>query len=240
MKIVGFTLSLTSESVSEEFNFMATMNRLGKSVHVLAAMAIATTGMSTSALAGSGSIPSQGGVKLAQRSLAGQCRAAKLSMPIYRAADTTSEAVRLLSANEQVTLADDRVNANGFIRVSSPAEGYVQAVNLTSCSDTGSSSGSTSGSTGGSTSGGTPSASSKDLCRRVVRPPQGLVIRREATTASAQVGSLAYLARVTITTIPATVKQADNRDWVEISAPVRGWVSNGLNSEPKSNLAYCE
>ncbi len=219
---------------------MATMNRLGKSVHVLAAMAIATTGASTSAVAGTGSIPSQGSVKLAQGSLVGQCRATKLSMPVYRAADTTSEAVRLLSANEQVTLADNRVNANGFIRISSPVEGYVQAVNLTSCSDTGSTSGSTSGSTGGSTSGGTPAASSKDLCRRVVRPAQGVVIRREPTTASAQVGSLAYLARVTITTIPPTVKQADNRDWVEISAPVRGWVSNGLNSEPKSNLAYCE
>lgn len=215
---------------------MATMNRLGKSVHVLAAMAIATTGMSTSALAETGSVSSQGSVKLAQGSLAGQCRASKLSMPVYRAADTTSEAVRLLSANEQVTLADNRVNANGFIRISSPVEGYVQAVNLTSCSDTGSSSGSTSG----GTTGGTSSASSKDLCRRVVRPPQGLVIRREPTTASAQVGSLAYLARVTLTTIPATVKQVDNRDWVEISAPVRGWVSNGLNSEPKSNLAYCE
>lgn len=215
---------------------MATMNRLGKSVHVLAAMAIATTGMSTSALAKTSSVSSQGSVKLAQGSLAGQCRASKLSMPVYRAADTTSEAVRLLSANEQVTLADNRVNANGFIRISSPVEGYVQAVNLTSCSDTGSSSGSTSG----GTTGGTSSASSKDLCRRVVRPPQGLVIRREPTTASAQVGSLAYLARVTLTTIPATVKQVDNRDWVEISAPVRGWVSNGLNSEPKSNLAYCE
>ncbi len=214
---------------------MATMNRLGKSVHALAVVAIATSGMTTSAVAGTDIIPSQGSVKLAQGSLAGQCRAAKLPMPVYRAADTTSEAVRLLSANEQVTLADNRVNANGFIRISSPIEGYVQAVNLTSCSDTGSSSG---GSSGGS-SDGTPSASSKDLCRRVVRPTQGLVIRREPTTTSAQVGRLAYLARVTITTIPATVKQADNRDWVEISAPVRGWVSNGLNTESKSNLAYC-
>ncbi|HEY9600862.1 MAG TPA: SH3 domain-containing protein [Allocoleopsis sp.] len=207
---------------------MKKINCLGQSVHVLAVMAIATTGMSIPAIAGSDIPTSQETLKVAQASLAGQCRAAKLQIPVFRSANTTSEAVRLLAANEQVTLADIAVDANGFISISSPVVGYVQATNLKPCGD----------------SAVTPPSNvppaNQNLCRRVARPSQGLAIRREPSTAAVQVGGVRYLGRVTLTTSPATLKRADNRDWVEISSPVRGWVSNGLVTESKSNLVYCQ
>lgn len=206
---------------------------LRRSVPVLAVIAIATTGMSHSAIAQTDITPSQTSVKSAQASLAGQCRATKLQMPIFREANTTSEALQLLSANAEVTLGDNRVNRRGFIRISAPVEGYVEAVNLKPCT----------ASTGVTTTDTTQTpatASTADLCRRVARPPQGLVIRREPTTTSARLGRVAYLGRVTLSATPATEKKDEVRNWVEISSPVRGWVSNGLLTEEESNLGFCQ
>ena len=112
---------------------MERMNRWNKSVNVLAVVAIATTGIITPAIAGKNITTSQGSLKLAQRSLAGQCRAAKVQIPVYRSPDTTSEALRLLAPDEQVTLADNSVQPSGFIGISTPIVGFVQAVNLQSC-----------------------------------------------------------------------------------------------------------
>lgn len=196
------------------------MNRLGKPINVLTVLAIATTGMSTPAVA-SPDITSDrpGDLKLAQ--LVGQCRAAKQQIPVFRSADPTSEALRLISTEGQVTLASNAVDANGFISISAPVSGFVHAINLKNCNS----------------SGGTPPT--KDLCRRVIRPSEGLIIRRDPTSTSAQVGGVSYLERVSLTTAPPTVKRAENRDWIEISAPARGWVSNGLVTDAGSNLAYC-
>jgi len=211
---------------------MKKMNQ-GRSVPVLAVIAIATSGMSHSAIAQTDITPSQASVKLAQASLAGQCRATKLQMPIFREANTTSEALQLLSPNAEVTLADNRVNRRGFIRISAPVEGYVEAVNLKPCT----------ASTGVTTTDTTQTpatASTADLCRQVARPPQGLVIRREPTTTSARLGRVPYLGRVTLSATPATEKKDEVRNWVEISSPVRGWVSNGLLTEEESNLGFCQ
>ncbi len=208
----------------------------GRSVPVLAVIAIATTGMSTSAIAHSDITPSQASVKLAQASLAGQCRATKLQIPIFREANTTSEALQLLSPNAEVTLADNRVNRRGFIRISAPVEGYVEAVNLKPCT---ASTGVTSTDTT-QTPATSSTSSTTDLCRRVARPPQGLVIRREPTTTSVRLGRVAYLGRVTLSATPATEKKDEVRNWVEISSPTRGWVSNGLLTEEESNLGYCQ
>ncbi|HEY9708595.1 MAG TPA: hypothetical protein V6D48_10375 [Oculatellaceae cyanobacterium] len=233
---------------------MEKMNRLGKPVNVLAVLAIATTGIITPAIAGNHITISQGTLKLAQRSLAGQCRAAKVQIPVYRSADTTSEALRLLAPDEQVTLADNSVQPSGFIGISTPIVGFVQAVNLQSCN---SSSGTVSTPTTGAIAVPTPDASpspatspsptaspatstSKELCRRVARPTQGLLIRRGPNVRSPLVGKVAYLAQVTLTTNPPKTRRADQRDWVEISSPVQGWVSNRLLTEPQSNLEFCQ
>ena len=241
---------------------MEKMNRVGNPVRVLAVMALATAGVTTPSIAGTDITRSEGSLKLAQASLVGQCRAAKVQIPVFRLANTSSEAVRLLAPNEQVTLAGNVVDPKGFISISDPVPGFVLARNLIPCSSTttGTTSGTTTGTTTdtttgttndgttgttnggttGTTTGGTTGNTVKDRCRQVARPPQGLVIRRQPTSTSARVGGVAYLRRVTLTTNPPTMKAAENRDWVEISAPARGWISNGLDTEQRSNLVYCQ
>ncbi len=196
---------------------MLKMNLFREYFSFLAVIAIAFTGTSNSALADTNP---QESVQIAQASPVGQCRAAKISTPIFRGALATSEALQLVAADKTVTLAGTS-DANGFIAVSTPISGFVFAVNLKPC-------------------GNTPTPPpNKELCRRVLRPTEGLTIRRDATSISAVVGGVPVLGQVTLTTNPATVKRAENRDWVQISAPVNGWVSNGLATESVSNLGTC-
>jgi hypothetical protein len=193
---------------------MLKMNRFGKYLSFLAVVSITVTGFSNSALAETNV---QQSVQIAQASPVGQCRAAKISTPIFRGALATSEALQLVAADKTVTLAGTS-DANGFIAVSAPTSGFVFAVNLKPC-------------------GNTPP--SKELCRRVLRPSEGLTIRRDATSTSPVVGGVPVLGQVTLTTNPATVTRAENRNWVQISAPANGWVSNGVVTESVSNLGIC-
>lgn len=200
---------------------MKKRNHLAQSVRVLTVMAIATTGMSMPAIAAPEIVADEGSLRLAQTSLTGQCRAAKQQIPIFRTADPTSEALRLLAGNEQVTLGDSAVDLNGFIGISAPVRGYVQAVNLKLCT--------------GDSDLATVRPVSPNLCRQVARPPQGLLIRRQPSVTAALVDGVAYLGRVTLSSNPATTRKADGREWVEISSPARGWVSNGLDTQTESN-----
>lgn len=193
---------------------MLKMKRFGKYLSFLAVVSIAVTGFSNSALAETNV---QESVQIAQASPVGQCRAAKISTPIFRGALATSEALQLVAADKTVTLAGTS-DANGFIAVSAPTSGFVFAVNLKPC-------------------GNTPPP--KELCRRVLRPTEGLTIRRDATSTSPVVGGVPVLGQVTLTTNPATVRRAENRDWVQISTPANGWVSNGVVTESVSNLGIC-
>jgi hypothetical protein len=82
-------------------------------------------------------------------------------------------------------------------------------------------------------------AQAQDLCRKVSGPPEGLVIRSDASTASSQVGGVGKGATVTLTNVPPTVKSdASKRKWVEISAPKAGWVSNGFPGDV-GHLVLC-
>lgn len=198
---------------------MSKMNQFGKSVSVLAIIATATIGISNSAFANTDTT-TQESLQLAQASPVGQCRAVKISTPIFKERAATSEALQLVAAEKTVTLAGSS-DANGFIPVSTPISGFIYAINLKPCGNT------------------PPPPPTKQLCRRVLRPTEGLTIRRDATSTSAVVGGVGYLGQVTLTTNPATVKRAENRDWVQISAPASGWVSNGLATEAVSNLGIC-
>ncbi len=71
-------------------------------------------------------------------------------------------------------------------------------------------------------------------CRRVIRPAEGLVIRASASTSARQVGGVAVSQTVTLT---GRTAQDGSRNWVQISQPVAGWVSNGSNSV--MNLGPC-
>ncbi|MBF2027085.1 MAG: SH3 domain-containing protein [Oscillatoriales cyanobacterium C42_A2020_001] len=86
--------------------------------------------------------------------------------------------------------------------------------------------------------GPTPPPPPPSRCRRVINPPEGLAIKREASRTSATVGGLAQYQRFTITTSPATTsRDSEGRTWVQIEAPTAGWVSNGTGGQ--SNVGVC-
>lgn len=161
---------------------------------------------------------------LAQSSLIGQCRKVNWFLGIYQGpADTTGTRIDVLQAGAVVRLADGG-NGKGWIKIDYPQTGYVQAGGLAflaSCPPY--------------VDGG----GNKNLCRKVERPPEGLLVRREPNSSSEPVGGVAQGAQVTLTTNPPTArKDAAGRTWIEISAPRSGWVSNGLPGNP-TNLVYC-
>lgn len=179
----------------------------------LMTVTIATIGIGIPAF---GATPSQP-TSLAQGSLIGQCRAVNKQVSVYKQAATISPIVSTLITQTQVTLADN--GSNGFIGISSPVSGYVQTANLKPCS-------------------GTTPPPTGNTCRRVLQP-LGLAIRQAASPNAAAVGGVANLERVELTTTPATVKKGpDGRNWVQISKPVAGWVSNGFPGG-NSNLGLC-
>ncbi len=189
-------------------------NRLQVSAGVLA-MAIATAGISLPAVAETEAVqPAQ----LAQGSIIGQCRAVNKKVSVYKQASTTGSTVSTLNPDTRVTLAD--TGSGGFIGISSPVSGYVQTANLKPCTGT-----------------GTPPTTG-NTCRRVLQP-LGLSIRREPSPTAAYVGGVANLARVTLTTNPATARLgADGRNWIQIASPAAGWISNGFPGG-SSNLTLC-
>ena len=187
-------------------------NRLQLSAGVLA-MAIATAGISLPAVAETEAVQP---ANAAQGSIIGQCRAVNKKVSVYKQASTTGSTVSTLNAETKVTLAD--TGGGGFIGISSPVSGYVQTANLKPCTGT------------------TPPTG--NTCRRVLQP-LGLSIRREPSPTAAYVGGVANLARVSLTTNPATVRLgADGRNWVQIASPAAGWISNGFPGG-SSNLTLC-
>jgi hypothetical protein len=154
-------------------------------------------------------------------SIIGQCRAAKHSTPIFSERAAVSPALRLLSSNQEVTLAENG-GVEGMILVSAPVRGYVFTTNLKPCGTV------------------TPPTG---LCRRVINPPEGLFIRTQPDPSAplTNPAGVGYLERVTLTTNPATVREsAQGRVWVQISAPAAGWVSNGFRGAAQTNLGFCQ
>ncbi|MCY7324444.1 MAG: SH3 domain-containing protein [Phormidesmis sp. CAN_BIN36] len=175
----------------------------------------AIAGLALIALAGA-TTPAFAQTPAASPVLSGQCREAKVSTPIFSQRSSTSSTIALLSTAQKVTLAENAAT-NGFILVSAPSKGYVQAVNLRACS-------------------GQP----KGLCRRVTQT-QGLIIRQGPNTTSAIVGGADFNSQVFVTTNPATASTAaDGRVWVQIAKPVAGWISNGFQNAPGGNLVFCQ
>lgn len=174
-------------------------------------------------------------LQLAQRDLVGQCRAAKQRLPIHRQPTTSSQADRVLATDEQVTLADNG-NGNGWIRISAPIAGFVEASNLTACS-------------GNVVVNPKPAPAPKptpaptsSLCRVVTYngPEGGLAIRSRPDRAAARTDGVKLGDRVTLrTSPPPTNLDKDGRDWVELTAPSRGWISNGFPSSKSMNLGNC-
>ncbi|MBL1175804.1 SH3 domain-containing protein [Pantanalinema sp. GBBB05] len=189
-----------------------------RSLQVVAGLSIAVTGIHPTIAAP----PATETMQLAQ--LVGQCRQTNQSTPVYETrGGTNPKPVETLAANTKVTLSDN--GTSGLIGISSPMNGFIPASNLKLCS-------------GSSGTGTTPPVATGSRCRQVAFPKEGLVIRKSPTMSSAKVGGVGYGERLQLTADPANVNRgADGRNWVEISQPVAGWVSNGYPG--RTNLTTC-
>jgi len=168
--------------------------------------------------------------QIAQASLMGQCRRINTdNTGVFKeAADTTGTRLTVLRTGTVVRLADGG-NGQGWIKIDAPTEGYLEAryLSVTACpADL-------------SQQPTQPPASDAPRCRRVKNPAEGLVIRSQASSASAMVGGVAQNATVSLSSSPITSERdGAGRVWVQIEAPRAGWVSNGFPGQP-SNLVYC-
>ncbi len=76
-------------------------------------------------------------------------------------------------------------------------------------------------------------------CLRVNVPTgKGLRIRSEPELKAKVIGFVRNGATVKIDSSPALIRQADGRNWVAISSPIEGWVSNDRPDTP-GNLGLC-
>ncbi len=223
---------------------MQQIRELGKPIALLAVLSIAVGGINVPASAGNSNSPSNNtsspkaspsaqpkpapSATVSAGTLVGQCRAAKRSIFIYSQPNTTSKSVRTLAAGEQVTLADN--GSAGFIAISLPAPGFVEAKDLTAC--------------GGKTPNPNPTptpTTSGNGCRLVADKDKiGLKVRSQPNTSSTVNGGVAYGTTVTLKTDPPEYsKDNDGRSWVEITAPLSGWVAYGYPGTKATNLVAC-
>jgi len=156
---------------------------------------------------------------LLTQGLSGQCRAAARSIFIY-AERSTANPIRALQADEQVTLAEAS-GRDGWIAIRSPISGFVQAKDLKPCD------------------GPTPPPP-PNRCRRVIyEEEEGLTIRETPNTNSARVGGVFFGDRVTLSDPPQFRLDDAGREWVRITAPTPGWLSNGFPQLGDINLKAC-
>lgn len=152
--------------------------------------------------------------------------------------DPNSARVGGLAFNNQVTLASADTGVLGvpgpdgrfWVEITSPVRGFIakgypnSESNLLRCSGTAS---------------GTPQPvppATGNLCREIERrvAPRGIAVRADASRLSAYRGGVSAGGRVTLVPNYRLVldKSGENRNWVEIASPVRGFISAG-------NLIMC-
>lgn len=191
------------------------------------------------------SLQHSGNLQLAQ-SIVGECRAAGRRIFVYSQRSTTSQTVRTLGPNEQVTLADD--GAAGWVAISSPEVGYVRANELISCPvaerptprprvrprPT--------ASPAPAPATATSTNQTSNRCRIVTYdgPEGGLAIRTQPNGNAPRIAGVNFGEKVTLRTSPPPSNlDKDGRDWVEVVAPSRGWISNGFPSTNSTNIGPC-
>jgi hypothetical protein len=171
-------------------------------------------------------VQNQSNVQLAQ-ALVGQCRAAKQRISVYPERSTTSKVITTIAPNVEVTLADN--GAAGWVAISAPVTGYVQANNLKPCA----------GETVSRPPAPSPSKPSPSIpegarvCRKVVYPPEGLAVRKVPELDAPRIAGVYVGDTVTLASPRQTQKDSEGRTWVLISAPTQGWISSGF---PNGNL----
>lgn len=76
-----------------------------------------------------------------------------------------------------------------------------------------------------------------NLCRKV-NVQQGLLVREKPAPNSRQVGGVGFNSQITLAQAGNAVKGPDGRLWMEIGAPVKGYISSGFPNR-QTNLAMC-
>ena len=175
------------------------------------------------------SFESQGDLQLAQ-SLAGECRAAKERIFVYSQPSPSSQTLGTVDPNSEVTLADS--GSAGWIAISAPLTGYVQANSLKPCKNTERPKPPTpTPSPSSETPPKPPSTSSGGDCRQV-KFPEGLVIRQNPNSGTV-VGRLMTGNTIRLANPRRSEKDSQGRTWVQITGPKAGWISSGF---PEGNL----
>lgn len=77
----------------------------------------------------------------------------------------------------------------------------------------------------------------RNLCRRVIEK-QGLAVHARPTPTSPVVGGVGFNTEVTLSVNNRGTRGPDGRTWIEITAPERGYISNGF-PDSKGNLEDC-
>jgi hypothetical protein len=169
----------------------------------------------------------QGDLQLAQ-TLAGECRAAKERIFVYSQRSPSSQTLGTVDPNGEVTLADS--GSGGWIAISAPLTGYVQANSLKPCKNMNSPKPNPPTSNPPTSNPPTSTSSGGD-CRQV-KFPEGLVIRQNPNSGTV-VGRLMMGNTIRLVNPRRTEKDSQGRTWVQITTPKAGWISSGF---PEGNL----
>lgn len=185
-------------------------------------------------------------LQLAQ--IAGECRTAKRSIFLYRDRSPANP-LEALAPGESVILQEEDKN-NGWIAVrvpSSGATGFVQTPDLTGCNATTSRPTPPPFPTPSSPPTRRPNSTTRPspprpsrLCRQVIYGgEEGMAVRSGPSTEAARVGGVVFGSNIFID--PASTRiDTQGREWVRLTAPLRGWMSNGFPAFPGDrNLASC-
>lgn len=176
------------------------------------------------------------------QNLRGQCRAVNRSTFLYSNRSETNP-IESLAINGRVTLEEEDKN-NGWIAVRSlntNQTGFVRTQDLTSCNNPPTASTAPSPQPPNRPSKpASPQAlrPNSGLCRRVIYDEgEGIAVRANPNLNAERVGGVMFGEVVRIDPTQTRL-DATGREWVKLSSPVVGWMSNGIPNTG-SNLGVC-
>ena len=160
--------------------------------------------------------------------LVGQCRAASRSIFVYRERSTASP-TRALEPNEQVVLAEED-GRGGWIAINSPIRGFVETRDLKRCSEK----------PEPEAIVPPPPRPRSSLCRQVTyQGLEGVVVRERPDIYSRPLSTVFFEERITLSNPPQSRVDGEGREWVRLTSPIVGWISNGFPASGDLNLSAC-
>jgi len=170
--------------------------------------------------------------------LVGQCRAASRSIFVYRERSTASP-TRALEPNEQVVLAEED-GRGGWIAISSPIRGFVEARDLKRCSEEPEEVVTRPRPPRSQEVVTRPRPPRSSVCRQVTyQGLEGVVVRERPDIYSRPLSTVFFEERVTLNNPPQSRVDSEGREWVRLTSPIVGWMSNGFPATGDLNLTAC-